>query len=312
MTLSIIVPCHNESRNVRRLYDGIRALLGGLPPVELIFVDDGSSDGTCREARDIIKGSSGMTVRLIRLAGSFGKEAAMLAGMQAATGDLLCVMDADLQDPPGMLPVLASAASSGTCDVAIARRSSRNGDPVIRSFLARIFYRAMRTISGLDIRDGERDFRVMTRAAAEAMLSCPERSRFFKGLSAVSGFRRAWFEYAGEPRSCGRSAWSFSRLCGYAADAFFSFSRRPLVLIAALCCLSGIAAAAFGIASIRASASGSDLGCLAVMCAVSTACFFNLISALTVGIYAAKSYEESRRRPHFALAPDNDERSDEP
>ena len=227
--LSAIVPCYNEEENVRCFYD---EFMKNKPffdrkglDYELIFVDDGSGDGTAQEVRGVIAEDS--RVHLISFSRNFGKEAAMYAGMQEAKGDYVAIMDADLQDPPSLLPELYGYLEQGY-DTAATRRSDRKGEPRIRSWFARRFYRLINRMSDTEIVDGARDYRLMKRQVVDAILSLAEYNRFSKGIFSWVGFRTKWVEYENVERQHGQTKWSFWKLFAYAMDGIVAFSTAPL------------------------------------------------------------------------------------
>ena len=227
--LSAIVPCYNEEENVRCFYD---EFMKNKPffdsrelDYELIYVDDGSSDGTAQEVRRVIAEDS--RVHLISFSRNFGKEAAMYAGMQEAKGDYVAIMDADLQDPPSLLPELYGYLEQGY-DTAATRRSDRKGEPRVRSWFARRFYRLINRMSDTEIVDGARDYRLMKRQVVDAILSLAEYNRFSKGIFSWVGFRTKWVEYENVERQRGQTKWSFWKLFAYAMDGIVAFSTAPL------------------------------------------------------------------------------------
>ena len=233
--LSVIVPCYNEEENVPFFYEELLKNEAYLKEkeieLEILYVDDGSGDRTAEEVRKLHKADA--RVHLLSFSRNFGKEAAMYAGMQKSKGDYVVIMDADLQDPPSMLPQMLACLEEGY-DSAATRRVSRKGEPPIRSFFARMFYRLMKRISRTEIMDGARDYRLMTRKMVDAILSMPEYNRFTKGIFGWVGFRTKWLEFENVERRKGETKWSFWKLLWYSVDGITAFSTAPLSFAAVL------------------------------------------------------------------------------
>ena len=195
--LSVVVPCFNEQEAVPIFYNEVKKILVTLKAeYEIIFIDDGSSDKTLEEVKELSEKDKG--VHYVSFSRNFGKEAAMYAGLKKAAGDYVVIMDVDLQDPPSLIPEMLSAVCSGEFDSAATRRTNRKGEPPVRSMFARLFYKLMRYFSDIDIVDGARDFRMMSRTMVDAVLSVSERGRF--------GFRTKYFEYKNVERSAGKQS----------------------------------------------------------------------------------------------------------
>ena len=208
MLLSLIVPCYNEQEALPIFYREVTAVLGTMDcDYELLFVDDGSSDGTLPLLTELA-GQDGHVVYL-SFSRNFGKESAMYAGLCNARGDYVAVMDADMQDPPSLLPEMLEKLRSGDWDCAAARRVSRAGEPAVRSWFAKRFYGLIDRISDAEIVDGARDFRLMTREMADAVVSMSEYNRFSKGIFGWVGFRTCWLPYENVERAAGQTKWSF-------------------------------------------------------------------------------------------------------
>jgi len=232
MLVSLIVPCYNEEEVLPILYDalnGVRDSLKGTDKTfEFIFVSDGSRDKT----EEVIKGfaEKDPDVRYVFFSRNFGKEAAMYAGMQKARGEYIAILDADMQDPPALIPSMIADLDSGECDIVAARRVTRQGEPPIRSFFARCFYKLINKMIDVEIADGARDFRLMRRQVVDAILSLSERQRFSKGIFAWVGFRTKWIEHENVERAAGETKWSFWKLFRYAIDGIVAFTTAPLRL----------------------------------------------------------------------------------
>ncbi len=233
--ISILVPCYNEEENIRPFWEEIRRVFREFfsehYTLELLYIDDGSRDGTLERIRELAEEDP--DVKYLSFSRNFGKEAALYAGLEHASGDYVAVMDVDLQDPPSLLPEMAEALESGEYDVAATRREDRKGEPPVRSFFARLFYRLIRKISDVDIVDGARDFRLMTRQYVESLLELKEYNRFSKGLFGWVGYRVKWIAYENIKREKGSTKWSFWKLFLYSIDGIVAFSVVPAVMAAA-------------------------------------------------------------------------------
>ena len=231
--LSIIVPCYNEEENVGEFYKAVRQLDPFFAErdldTEILYIDDGSSDRTVDEVRKLRAGDD--SVRLVSFSRNFGKEAAIYAGLQKSRGDYIVMMDADLQDPPSLLPEMFGYIDEGY-DCAATRRVTRKGEPPIRSFFARRFYALINRFSKTEIVDGARDYRLMTRQMADAVLSLSEYNRFSKGIFSWVGFKTRWVEYENVERLHGETKWSFWSLFIYALDGIAAFTTAPLTMVA--------------------------------------------------------------------------------
>lgn len=297
--LSIIVPCYNEEDAVEPFFARTSAVCAGLgADVEYIFVDDGSQDGTLARIKEL-----GAGVRWLSLSRNFGKEAAMFAGLEHARGDYVAVMDADLQDPPELLPQLLAAAESGQWDCAAVRRVDRKGEPPIRSWFARQFYKLINKMSRTEIVDGARDYRLMTRQMADAILRLTEYNRFSKGIFSWVGFRTKWVETENVSRAAGESKWSFFKLLLYALDGIIAFSTAPLaiasVLGLALCAVSFFAIIFVIVRQLVWG--GSAFGWPSLVCIILFLAGVQLFCIGILGQYLAKTYLEVKKRPIYIL-----------
>ena len=232
MLISLIVPCYNEEQSLPFLYDALSEVRKSQAEAgktfEFIFVNDGSTDKT----KDVIKkfASEDKDVRYIFFSRNFGKEAAMYAGLQASRGEYVAILDADMQDPPSLLPEMIKALDEDRCDIIAARRVTRDGEPKIRSFFARMFYKIINRMIEVEIADGARDFRLMKRIVVDAILSVSERQRFSKGIFAWVGFRTEWIAHVNVERVAGETKWNFFKLFRYAIDGIVAFTTAPLRL----------------------------------------------------------------------------------
>ena len=234
MDISAIVPCYNEEKSLALFYQEFCRDIARIEGVsyELILVDDGSTDGTLREMKELAAKDS--HVRYLSFSRNFGKESAIYAGLENARGDFCVPMDADLQDPPSLLPEMYGYVKNGEYDSVATRRVTRKGEPKIRSFFARQFYKLMSRISKVDLVDGARDYRLMNRKFVNAILSMQEYNRFSKGLFGWVGFRTKWLEYENVERVAGETKWSFFKLFLYAIDGIVAFSTFPLIISAVI------------------------------------------------------------------------------
>lgn len=227
--ISIIVPCYNEEAALPLFYPVAHEVLEKLPDdYELIFVNDGSKDKTLEILRDLA--AKDPHVFYISFSRNFGKEAAMYAGFVNASGDYVAVMDADLQDPPTLLPEMIKILDSGEYDSVATRREDRKGEPPVRSWFARKFYQIINKISDADVVDGARDFRLMKRDMVDAIVEMSEYNRFSKGIFGWVGFKTYWLPYENVERVAGESKWNFWKLFKYAIDGIINFSLVPLNL----------------------------------------------------------------------------------
>lgn len=226
--VSIVVPCYNEEKSVKLFYTEVNSVLETIEDInyEFIYVNDGSKDTTEHEMRELSKSID--NVRFISFSRNFGKEAAMLAGIEAARGDAVVLMDVDLQDPPNLLPQMIEDWVLGGYDVVYTRRSTRSGEPPIRSWFAKQFYKSINKMSDVHIIDGARDYRLMDRKAVNSFLRLNERNRFAKGLFMWVGYRSKCIEFENVERVVGSTSWSFWKLLHYAIDGIVSFTISPL------------------------------------------------------------------------------------
>ena len=229
--LSVVVPCYNEEENVPFFYEALLKNQAFFDEneiaLEILYVDDGSGDGTAAEVKRLREKDE--RVHLVSFSRNFGKEAAMFAGLENAKGEYVVLMDVDLQDPPSLLPEMFSYMEEGYDSVA-TRRVSRKGEPPVRSFFARMFYKLMKRISRTEIMDGARDYRLMTRQMVDAILAMKEYNRFTKGIFGWVGFRTKWLEYENVERAKGETKWNFWKLFLYSLDGITAFSTVPLML----------------------------------------------------------------------------------
>ena len=302
--LSIIVPCYNEEENVSFFYTELMKVQDFFAKreidLEILYVDDGSSDKTVLEVKKVREKDE--RVHLISFSRNFGKEAAMFAGLENAKGDYLVLMDVDLQDPPSLLPEMFDYLEEGYDSVA-TRRVSRKGEPPIRSFFARMFYRLMKKISKTEIMDGARDYRLMTRQMVDAILSMREYNRFTKGIFGWVGFRTKWLEYENVERAKGETKWNFWKLFIYSMDGITAFSTMPLMLasvVGVLFCVIAFLMILFII--VRKMLFGDPVsGWPSLVCIILMTSGVQFFCTGILGQYLAKTYMEVKKRPIYLI-----------
>lgn len=303
--LSIIVPCFNEEEVLRLFHREIcqeaEKLKGIGVNCEIILVDDGSHDATLNVAKELHLNDS--RFKYLSFSRNFGKEAALFAGLEHAQGDYLAIMDADLQDPPALLIEMYQALTEEGYDVAATRRTTRAGEPMIRSFFARLYYKLIKLISRTEFVDGARDFRLMKRQVAEAILKMPEYNRFTKGINEWVGFRTKWIEYENVQRAAGDTKWSFWSLFLYSLEGITAFSTVPLAISALMGILLCFVAFFFvSIIIIRTLLYGDPVSGWPSLAVIIL--FLSGIQMFCVGIlgqYLAKIYLETKRRPLYII-----------
>lgn len=302
--LSVIVPCYNEEENVRDFYDELCKITDFFEEkeisLEILYVDDGSKDKTVSEVKKLC--AEDARVRLVSFSRNFGKEAAIYAGLQKCRGDLAVLMDADLQDPPALLPEMYSYIEQGYDSVA-TRRVTRKGEPVIRSFFARMFYRLMNKISRTQIVDGARDYRLMTRQVVDAILSMSEYNRFTKGIFGWVGYETKWLEYENVERRKGETKWSFWKLFLYSLEGIIAFSTAPLTIASVMGVLFCVFAFAMIIFTIIRKLIFDDptSGWPSLVCIIMMVSGVQLFCLGILGQYLSKTYMEVKKRPVYLV-----------
>lgn len=303
--LTAIVPCYNEEQAVPFFYDEMMKVVEtfreryGDVEFEFLFIDDGSRDGTMEVLRGLREKDE--RVRYVSFSRNFGKEAAMFAGLEKSRGDYVVIMDADLQDPPGLLPEMYAAIAEEGYDSAATRRVTRRGEPPIRSFFARMFYRLINKISRTEIVDGARDYRIMSRQMVNAILSIKEYNRFTKGIYGWVGFRTKWLEYENVERVAGETKWSFWKLFLYALDGIVAYSTAPL----SIATFSGLVLSMLSVAAIlfvivrKLMWGDPTSGWPSMVCIMLFIGGLQLFSIGIVGQYLAKTYLETKNRPIY-------------
>lgn len=316
MMVSIVVPCYNEEaalpyflREIQKTEQEMTAAYGCR--FELLFVNDGSRDSTLQVLRDFVQQDG--SIRYLSFSRNFGKEAAMYAGLQHAKGDYVVLMDADLQHPPAMLKEMYEGLRSREYDCVAARRETRTGEPRLRSFFARCFYKLINRISDTEIVDGACDFRMMTRQMVDAILSMGEYNRFSKGIFGWVGFRTKWLPYENVARVAGETKWSFWQLLLYSMQGIVGFSTVPLALasvLGILLCLISILMVLYIV--IKTLMFGDPVsGWPSLACMVMFMGGIQLFCIGILGQYLAKTYLETKHRPIYILAETDEECSHE-
>lgn len=301
--ISVVVPCYNEQGALPFYYDKMKEVMALLPELsfEVIIVDDGSTDGTLETAKQLAKSDD--RIRYISFSRNFGKEAAMYAGLKNASGKYTAIMDADLQDPPEMLPEMYRVITEEGYDAVGTRRVTRKGEPPVRSFFARKFYKIMSRISKANMVDGARDYRLMNRKYVNALLSLGEYNRFSKGLFGWVGFKVKWLEFENVNRIAGETKWSFGQLFLYSLDGIVAFSNVPLYMASIAGIGSFIAAiAAMIFIIVRRLVFGDPVaGWASTVVIILFIGGIQLLSIGILGLYLSKLYLEAKNRPIYLL-----------
>ena len=305
--ISIVVPMYNEQESLGILYKELNRVTDTLPEYEFeyLFVNDGSSDATLAEIRQLAEKDK--RVRYVSFSRNFGKEAALYAGLKNATGDYVATMDADLQDPPALLPQMIAMIEAADCDNVATRRVNRKGEPPIRSFFAKCFYKVMRHLSHIEIADGARDYRLMSRAMVDSIVSVSEYNRFSKGIFAWVGYETKWLEFENVERSAGETKWSFWKLVRYSLDGIINFSDTPIRISSYLgLLLTVLSFVAIIMEVIRALVFGDPVaGWPSLVCIITFIGGIQLFCMGIMGQYIAKTYMEVKRRPHYIVKETN-------
>ena len=305
--VSIVVPMYNEQESLEILYQELNRVTDTIKDYEFeyLFVNDGSKDNTLQEIQRLATADD--RVRYVSFSRNFGKEAALYAGLSNADGDYIATMDADLQDPPSLLPQMLAMIESQDCDNVATRRVNRKGEPPIRSFFARCFYKLMRRLSNIDIADGARDYRLMSRAMVDSILSVSEYNRFSKGIFAWVGYETRWLEFENVERSAGETKWSFWKLVRYSIDGIINFSNTPLQISSYLgMILTIVSFIAIIVEVIRALVFGDPVaGWPSLVCIITFIGGIELFCMGIMGQYIAKTYMEVKHRPHYIVKESN-------
>lgn len=305
-SITIIVPCFNEEKALPLFYEETKQVIDKmLLTYKMIFINDGSRDQTLDTIKKIAENDE--NVEYISFARNFGKESAMYAGFCNAKGDYVAVMDADLQDPPSLLPEMMAILESGKYDSVATRRTDREGEPRVRSWFAKQFYKFINKFSDSEIVDGARDYRLMTREMVEAIVAMGEYNRFSKGIYGWIGFRTYWLPYHNVPRVAGKTKWNLWKLSRYAVDGIISFSEAPLKIASFLGVLmTGVSFFTLAFIIIRKLVMGDPVaGWASTICIIVFIGGIQLAVLGVIGEYLAKTYMETKKRPHYIVAESN-------
>lgn len=305
--ISIVVPCYNEQEAIPYFYEEISKVSTTMTEVEFefLFVNDGSKDKTLEVLREL--GKKDNRIKYISFSRNFGKEAGMYAGLKESTGDYVAIMDADLQDPPSLLPEMYAILQTGEYDCVGTRRVTRKGEPKIRSFFAKLFYKIMNAISNTEVVDGARDFRLMTRQMVNAILEISEYNRFSKGIFGFVGFNTKWLEYENIERVAGKTKWSFWKLFLYSLDGFTAFSTKPLILSTIVGIIFCLIALIMVVVIIGKTLIFGDPvgGWPSLACIILFVGGIQLFCTGIIGQYLAKTYLEVKHRPIYIVKEKN-------
>ena len=310
--ISIVVPCYNEEEAIPYFYKELTSVFEKLKSFdyELIMVDDGSNDKTLKVIKKYAEKDN--KTKYYSFSRNFGKEAAMYAGFCNASGDFVAVMDADMQDPPSLLPKMIEILKSGEYDSVATRRVNRNGEPPIRSWFSKKFYKIINRISDADIVDGARDFRLMKKSMVKAIVAMQENNRFSKGIFGWIGFKTYWLPFENVERVAGETKWNFWKLFKYALDGIVNFSEVPLSIASGFGIIMTFLSFAFMIfIIIRRIFFGDPVaGWASTICVIIFIGGVQLFSIGIMGQYVAKNYTESKKRPHYIISETNQEKTD--
>lgn len=305
--ISIVVPCYNEEESIPLYYDAMKKIMNNMnyADFEIIFVNDGSTDRTLNVSKQIAEMDS--RIKYISFSRNFGKEAAMYAGFSKCTGDYIAIMDADLQDPPDLLEKMYKGIKEEGYDCVATRRTTRKGEPVIRSFFARKFYKLINKMSDIEMVDGARDYRLMTRQMLDAIVDMNEYNRYSKGLFGFVGFKTKWLEYENIERVAGKTHWSFWKLFVYALEGITAFSTKPLILsslIGLIFCIVALVMIIYII--VKSLIYGiTTSGWPSTICIIMFVSGIQLFCIGIIGQYLSKTYLEVKKRPIFIVKETN-------
>lgn len=305
--ITVAVPCYNEEPALSPFFAVLTEVAEKMKDVdfEFLFINDGSRDRTLEKIKELA--AADKRVKYISFSRNFGKEAGIYAGLKNATGDYVVIMDADLQDPPALLPEMYRAVTEEGYDCVGSRRVTRKGEPPIRSFFARMFYKLINKMSDADIVDGARDFQMMSRKVVDAILAMGEYNRFSKGIFGWIGFRKKWLEYENIERVAGETKWSFWKLFLYALEGIVAFSTAPLVISSVfglLCCF--LAFVMILVIIVRTLVFGDPTaGWPSMVCIMLLLSGIQMLGIGIVGQYLAKTYLETKKRPIYLVGETN-------
>ena len=298
--ISIVVPCFNEEESINPFFNEINKYLDNHNH-EVIFINDGSTDDTLDNIKKL------PDVKYISFSRNFGKEAALYAGLEKSRGDYIVIMDVDMQDPPNLLPKLINTIENSSYDIVATRRVSRKGEPKIKSFGARLFYRLINNLTELELVDGARDYRIMTRQVVDAILKLEEHNRFSKGLFNWIGFNTKWIEYENVERAVGETSWSFLGLIRYSIEGIVSFSTIPLSISTFLGIIFSIIAFVMIIIVVIKNLMFDDpvQGWASTICVILLLGGIQLFTIGILGKYLEKTYIETKKRPIYIIKESN-------
>lgn len=305
--ISVVIPCYNEEKAIPIFYKEMNKVMDKMKKLyfELIFVDDGSSDSTLEVCKNLAKEDK--RVKFLSFSRNFGKEAGIYAGLNKSTGDYVTLMDVDLQDPPELLPKMYNLIKEEGYDSVGTRRVTRKGEPPIRSFFARCFYKLINKMSKTEMVDGARDYRLMTRQMVNSILEMKEYNRYSKGLFSFVGYKTKWIEYENRERVAGETKWSFWKLVIYALDGIIAFSTTPLwiaAIIGLLFCL--VSFIAILIIVIKTLVFGDPVGGWpSMVCIIFFVSGIQLFCVGIIGAYLSKTYLETKHRPIYIIKEEN-------
>ena len=306
MKISLVIPCFNEQEALPIFYEETSKILKEMHvEYELIFVIDRSRDETLSIIKKLAE--KDFSVRYLSFSRNFGKEAAMYSGFCNAKGDYVAIMDADMQDPPSLLPEMLEILKTGEYDSVATRRVNRDGEPPVRSWFAKKFYQIINKISDADIVDGARDFRLMHRSMVDAIVEMGEYNRFSKGIFGWVGFRTYWMSYENVERVAGETKWSFWKLFKYAIDGIINFSQAPLSIASWFGMLmTGFSFIALAVIIIRKLIFGDPVtGWASTICVIILIGGIQMFCLGIIGQYIAKMYLETKKRPHYIVSESN-------
>lgn len=307
--VSITIPCYNEEEALDVVYPAIVEAMEPLKDYEfeLLLVNDGSRDGTLAKMKSLAARDA--RVKYYSFSRNFGKEAAIYAGLSNAKGDYVVMMDADMQDPPALLPEMIAKLETGEYDCVATRRVTRTGEGAIRSFGARMFYKIIRRMSNINIADGARDYQMMTRQMVDSVLALTEYNRFSKGIFEWVGYRKTWLEFENVERAAGETKWSFWKLLLYSLEGIINFSSIPLTFSSYLgIFMTAVSFAAIFFIIIRKLIFGDPVdGWASTVCIITCVGGIQLFCMGIMGQYMAKMYSEVKNRPRYIIQETNGE-----
>lgn len=309
--ISVVVPCYNEEKALPLFYEELKKNIKDFArnvEFEILLVNDGSKDETLKIMKDLAKNDD--RIKYVSFSRNFGKEAAIYAGLENASGDYVTLMDADLQDPPSLLKEMYKAVTDENYDAVGTRRVDRKGEPIIRSFFARLFYKLINKMTSFEMVDGARDYVFMKRNVVNAILSLKEYNRYSKGLFSFVGFNVKWIEYQNIKRVAGETKWSFWKLTKYALEGITAFSTTPLLISSAIGLLFCLISFLLILIIIFKTLILGDptSGWPSLVCIIFMVSGVQMFSLGIIGQYLSKTYLEVKKRPLFFIKDTNIEK----